>query len=124
MRIYGALSPTDGNPLPPDTVQTFLMTGGSSVQAGDWANSTVGSSAVAAQLVHFSGVTTGGALLNFWVNLTSTRASVPSSGLSTDGSTIGVPVQGNRTFQIPGGSTGFSIAALTSGYVQASLWRR
>lgn len=126
MRAYGALSPIDQIPLPPDTVQTLLIAG-SSGQAMDWAGSTVGSSAVAAHLARFSGVSTVGALLNFWINLNSTRAAAPSSGLST-GSTAGalpdIPVQGSRIVQIPPGSTGFSVAGLSSGYINVEVWRK
>lgn len=124
MRAYGALSPIDQIPLPADTVQTLLIAA-SSGQAMDWAGSTIGSSAVGTHLVRFSGVSTAGALMNFWVNLASTQAAAPSSGLSTQGAAgFGIPVQGSRIFQIPGGSTGFSVAALSSGYVNAEVWQK
>lgn len=123
MRAYGALSPIDQIPLPPDTVQRLLLAGGTA-QVMDWAGSTVSSTAVGAQLVRFSGVSTAGALLNFWVNLKSTLIASPSSGLSTEGSTLGIPVHGERTFQIPGGSTGFSVVALSSGYIDVEVWRK
>ena len=120
MLSYGVLHPIDLVPSVPDTIQTLLIAG-SSGQAMDWASTL-------AQIVELSGVSTAGALLNFWVNLTSTRAAAPSSGTSTGtlGGTTGVaiPVQGRRVMQIPGGSTGFSVAALSSGYVQAVLWRK
>lgn len=126
MRAYGALSPIDQIPQPPDTIQTLLIAA-SSGQAMDWAGSTVGSSAVAAHLVRLSGVTTAGAAMNFYVALNSTRAAAPSSGLSTGttgGSLPSVPVIGTREFQIPPGSTGFSVAALSSGYITAEVWRK
>jgi len=118
MLTYQALSPTDQIPGVPDTIQTLLIAA-SSGQAVDWASTL-------AQLVEFAGVSTTGALLNFWVNLNTTRAAAPSSGLSTGTASTGVsvPVQGRRVLQIPGGSTGFSVAALSSGYIQALLWRK
>ena len=130
MRAYGALSPIDQIPQPPDTVQTLLMTGGSSAQALDWAGSTVSSTAVRAHLVRFTGLTTAGAQFNFMVNLVSTHANVPSSGTSvTTGTTVGstgnsIPVLGTRTLQIPTWSTGFSVAAYTSGVVMAEVWKK
>ena len=124
MRTYGALSPLDQIEVPPDTVQTLLIAG-SSGQAMDWAGSTISSTDKGAQLVRFSGVSTAGALLNFWVNLQTTNAAAPSSGLSTQGTTgFCVPVQGNRYLQIPGGSTGFSVAALSSGYISVEVWKK
>lgn len=122
MRAYAALHPTDQTPLPPDTVQTLLIAG-SSGQAMDWTSTL-------SQLVRFTGLTTGNAQLNFMVNLVSTHAAVPSSGSSvTTGTTAGstgnnLPVLGSRTFQVPAWSTGFSVAALSSGYVIAEVWRK
>lgn len=126
MRAYGARSPIDQIPLPPDSVQTLLIAA-SSGQAMDWVNSTVGSSAVGAQLVRFSGQSTLGAQLNFYVSLNSTKAAAPSSGTSTgstDGSLPSISVMGERTLQIPPGSTGFSVAGLAAGYVHAEVWRK
>ena len=117
---FGAMSPLDGIPKPPDTIQTLLIAA-SSGQAMDWAST-------AAQMVRLSGVSTAGAAINFWANLTSTQCAAPSSGTSTGASTAGstgvnVAIHGNRTLQIPGGSTGFSVAALSSGYITAEVWR-
>lgn len=129
MRAYGALSPIDQIPLPPDTVQTLLIAA-SSGQAMDWANSTIGSSDVRAHLVRFTGFTTAGAQMNFMANLVSTHAGAPSSGTSittgTSGGSTGnsIPVLGQGTFQIPPWSTGFSVAALSSGYVMVEVWKK
>jgi hypothetical protein len=131
MRVYGALSPIDGIPLPPDSVQTLFMTGGSSAQAMDWPGAPANAAAGAAHLVRFSGMTTGSALYNFMVNLVSTHAAIPTSGSSvTTGTTAGstgnnIPVIGDgRIFQIPPWSTGWSAAGLSSGYVIAEVWRK
>lgn len=121
MKTYGALNPIDRISQPADTLFTLLIAG-SSGQAADYP---VGvSSAGGPQLVRFTGVSTAGALLNFFVDLQSTKAVAPSSGQSTQGSSMFIPVQGNREFQIPGGSTGYSVAALSSGYVIAEFWRK
>lgn len=103
---------------PPEDVRTLLIAG-SSGQAQDW-------SSTLSQVVRLSGVSTAGALLNFWANLRSTHAAAPSTG--STGTTAGssdqqVAVQGTRTLQIPPGSTGFSVAALTSGYITIEQWR-
>jgi len=100
------------------------MTGGSSAQAADWVGSTVGSSDAGAQLARITGVTTAGVPLGFWVNLESTRAAVPSAGLTTGSTGPGVAVIGELTLQIRGGSTGYSVASLISGYVQVEIYRR
>lgn len=114
MRAIGIARPTDQIPQPPDTVATLLVEG-SSGQAMDWPTG--------ADIVRFSGTSTSGAAFNFRVNLTSTKAAAPSSGLSTAGTTgFGHNVTGEGFFQIPGGSTGFSVAALSSGYITAETW--
>lgn len=133
MRAYGALNPIDQVPMPPDTVATFLMTGGSSAQASDWFSS--GSTALAnagpsgPQIVRFTGITSvGSSLFNFMVNMFSTLAvAVPASGTTVGmGASSGVshPVMGQAMFQVPGGSTGYSIAALTSGMVYVEMWKK
>ena len=115
MRSIGTEHPTAQVPQPADNISTLLIAG-SSGQAMDWPTG--------AQIVRFSGCSTAGAALNFQVNLTSTKAAAPSSGLSTVGTTgFGHQVSGSGSFQIPGGSTGYSVAALSSGYVQAEIWR-
>jgi putative flippase GtrA len=122
MRSYGALNPLGVIPMPPDTVNTLLIAG-SSGQAMDWPSTL-------SQLVRFVGVSTVGAALNFVVNLVSTDAAAPSSGSSvttgTSAASTGnnVMVNGEFMFQIPPWSTGFSVAALSSGYIQAQIWRK
>lgn len=120
MRTYGSLHPTEQVPAPPDTVNTLLLAGGTA-QAMDWPTGT--------EIVRLTGLTTAGAQYNFLVNLFSTAAAIPSSGStsSTSGSTgVSHPVLGEATFQIPGGSTGFSVISHTgsSGYVYAQCWQK
>lgn len=115
MRAYGSLHPTENVPVPPDTVNTFLIAG-SSGQSMDWPAS--------AQMVRLTGQSTTGASMNFWVNLWSTAAQVPTTGSSASSSGVNHTVMTAHTFQVPAGSTGFSVAALSSGYISAEFWRK
>lgn len=115
MRAYGTLHPTDLIPTPPDTVNTLLIAG-SSGQAMDWPTGT--------QIARLSAVSTVGASLNFMVNMFSTACAAPASGSSASSTGTNHPVMGSGTFQVPGGSTGFSVAALSSGYVMVECWRK
>lgn len=123
MRTYGALSPTDSIEAPSRDIQTLLIAN-SSGQAMNWAGSTVGSSGARAQLARFTGWSTAGAAINFLVNLHSTACAAPSSGYADDSTEAHAPVNGTRTFQIPGGSTGFSVASLSSGYIIVEIWSK
>lgn len=117
MRTIGLLHPSQDFPLPPDTVQTLLIAA-SSGQALDWPTTQV-------DFVRFTAVTTAGAQLNCFVNLTSTKAAAPTSGPSTEGASgFVIGVLGTAQFQVPGASTGWSVAALSSGYVTAQVWSR
>ena len=121
MRSIGTLHPTESIPVPPDAVQTLLVAG-SSGQALDWP---AGSSA--GLIVRWTGFSTAGAVLNFGVNPFSTMAQAPSTSTasSTQGSTaFQVPIMGQGAFQIPGSSTGWSAAALSSGYIMAEMWKK
>lgn len=133
MREYGALRNTDRIPSPPDTVQTLLLAA-SVGQALPWPTSTGGqasnASTASAHIVRFTFHTTGGAQMAGMVNLFSTNATVPTSGTSvTTGTTAGstgnsLPVLGEKQWQVPGYSTGWSAVALTSGYCIAEIWRK
>jgi hypothetical protein len=117
MRAVGVLHPTENVPLPSDTVTNFLTTA-SSGQAADWLNSP--------QVARFTGQSTAGAPLVFQVCLDSTRAagavtSYAASGTSAIG---GYFVCGQGTFQIPGGSTGYSVACVASAYIQVETWKK
>jgi len=102
--------------MPPDTVYTMLIAG-SSGQAMDWPANV--------DIARFTGQSTAGAQMVFEVALQTTRAAAPTSGATTGSSALyGCPVIGQGSFQIPGGSTGFSVAALSSGYVSVEMWRR
>jgi len=129
MNRFGTLHPTEGNPLVPDQVTTFLMTGGSSAQASDWLST--GSTAMAnagaagAHIVRLRGMTTAGGTYLFSANMKSTSAAVPASGTSHASSGVNIPIGPYpETFQVPLDSTGFSFAAFTSGYVIMEQWRK
>ena len=115
MRTIGTLHPTESIPLPPDTVLTLLIAG-SSGQAADWPTGT--------QIARLSGTSTAGASLNFVANLYSTAAAAPSSGLTTASTATNHPINGAASFQVTGSATGFSVAALSSGYVFVECWRK
>ena len=119
MRQIGTLHPTDFTPVMPDTTQTLLIAG-SSGQAIDMPS---GSSQGC--IVRFSGMSTSGGTLNFFIGLGTTKAAAPSSGNSTDGTTgFGSPVMGAGAFQMFGASTCWSAAALSSGYIIAEFWKK
>lgn len=126
-RASGQLHPTDGAPVAPSTVITFLMTGGSSAQASDWPDDTgsaaVNAAAAGIHLVRITPVSTSGGAFFCTANLYSTAASVPSSGITVS-TTSRVAIPSPREFQVTGGSTGFSIAAPTSGLVVVECWRK
>lgn len=128
-RTFGTLHPTDGVvPMPADTVYTFVMTGGSSAQASDWitTSSSAGANASTggAGIVRFTGFSTAGLMQAFDVNLFSTAAACPASGTSISSSGTSHSLIGYGLFQIPGNSTGFSVASLVSGYIRAEVWHK
>lgn len=124
MRNAGIMYPQDGIPLPPDTVATLLIAG-SSGQAWDWGASGSSGLSASCNMVRITAQSTAGAPMLAQVNLSSTKAAAPSSGTSTEGTTgHAVTVFGQGTFSVPGGSTGFSVASLTSGYVTLEQWKR
>lgn len=115
MKTIQTLHPNENIPVPPDSVNTLLIAG-SSGQAMDWPTGT--------HIARLTGLTTAGAQLNFHVNAFSTQAAAPSSGASTQGAAgFQVPVLGQGTFQVQG-STGFSVASLSSGYIMVECWKR
>ncbi len=124
MRTYGSLHPTDLVPVPPDTVSTLLLAAGVA-QAMDWATSTGALATARAgniDLVRLTGMSTNGVPMGFNVNLQTTGAIAPTSGTTAGSTGISHPVLGQGTFQVPGGSTGFSVAASAAGYVMAEVW--
>lgn len=115
MRQYGTMHPTEFAEMPPDATQILLIAN-SSGQAMDLPSG--------AQIVEFTGISTAGAQLNFMVNLQSTAAQAPSSGSSGGSTGIGHMVMGRKVFQLPGSSTGWSAAAVSSGYICANFWKK
>ena len=116
--------------LPPDTVYTMQLTGGSSAQALDWISSAGSAAANAAAagvgIIRITCLSTAGAEMGMFVNLFTTAANVGAAGSSYGSSGISHPVFGRRNnfFQVPGGSTGFSIASYTSGNAYVEQWRK
>ena len=118
MRTYAARSPIDQIPQPPDTVQTMLLAA-ATAQNMDWGSTL-------SQIVRFTAITTAGALSACNVNLVSSGAVSQTSGTTINTGTSGtnIPVAGTRTLQIPPGSTGWSAAGASSGYIIAEQWRK
>jgi hypothetical protein len=115
MRSFGVPPSNLNIPFPPDTVLTLLIAA-SSGQAMGWP------SGVKTNLVRITGFTTLGAQMGGYLHLASANAAVPSSGQST--SNAAHPFVPSQVFQVPGGSTGFSVASLTSGFVHLECWSR
>lgn len=119
-RAVGALQPTDNIPVPPDVLSHFLMTGGSSAQSADYPTG--------AQIMRITPYTTAGGSFFCFLCPGSTSATVASSGTtqssaaSSGVSSIPIPFQ--LSMQIPGGSTGYSVAAYTSGVVSVEFWKK
>ena len=117
MRKIGVLHPTDQIPIPADTVAVFLTTA-SSGQGADWVQSP--------QIARFTGQSTAGAPVVFQVSLDSTRATGSVSSYSASGTSGigGYMVAGQGAFQIPGGSTGYSVACVVPAYIQVETWAK
>lgn len=129
MRYTGMMHPTDNVPVPADKVVTLLMTGGSSAQALDWTSSAgtavANAAAAGVSLIRLTGMSSAGGTFGFTANLYSTAASVPSSGDANGSTSANFPVQtGPSAFQVTGNSTGYSLAAFTSGYVIVEMWKK
>ncbi len=128
MRATGVMHPTDGPYVPPDTVTTLLLTGGSSTQAQDWQSSgstAVASASVGAQhIVKVTPVSTAGGAFFVMFNAFSTGAVAPASGTTISASGVGQPINTPTFLQIPGGSTGWSAFSYTSGLVIVEQWRK
>ena len=128
-RVSGMMHPTDNIPVPADKTMIILLAAGTP-QASDWLST--GSSAMTNAatagigMVRATGMTTAGGAFLFNVNWHSTgAASSPSTG-DYNGSTqcSALIASGPSAFQIPGGSTGFSVGAPTSGYVMLEMWKK
>ena len=119
-RAVGALQPTDNIPLPADVMIHFLMTGGSSAQSADYPTG--------AQIMRITPYSTAGGSFFGFLCPGSTSAAVASSGTTQSSAASSglssIPIPFQLSFQVPGGSTGFSIAAYTSGVVSVEFWKK
>jgi len=129
MRSISMLQPQNLAPVPPDTVTTLLV-GPGVPQADDWrtsAGAVANAAAAGVAMVRVTGWSSAGStLIGMVVNLTNTGATAPSSGteVSTVAAVANVPIFGQGMFQVAGGSTGYSIAVNSSGYVFVEQWRK
>lgn len=119
MKPPGVLHPTDGIsiPTPSDTQAKFALVA-ATAQAADWPAGT--------KTARVTGVTTLGAAFAFYFNDGSTKASSAADSSFSSGtsqtSNLNSYVFGSREFQIPGTSTGFSLAAASCGIVSVECW--
>jgi hypothetical protein len=113
MRGIGSLHPTEGIEIQPDFQVRFLMVAGTG-QAFDYPSNT--------KFMRLTGVTTANLPLHFFTQLNSTGAAVSSGSATAVSTNVHQLVNGDRMFQVPSPSTGFSVVAQTSGYVVADFW--
>jgi len=119
MRTAGVLHPTDANNIPiPSDVQAKFPLAANTPLAADWP--------AGSDIARVTGVTTLGGPLAFYFNDGSTKASSAADSSFTSGTSqssgLSSYVVGSRDFQIPGTSTGFSLAAASSGVVSVEVW--
>lgn len=96
----------------PDHTATLLIAN-SSGQALDYPSGAV--------IMRVSYCTTAGVPNTCFVNTASTKASIPTTGLSTLASSAHNAVVGERLFSVAS-ATGFSVAAPSSGYAHFEFW--
>lgn len=107
-------------PVPPDLV-AYAALAGATAEAYDYPTG--------ANIIRLSGVTTAAAGFGFAFNPISSAAQWPaadSTGTTASSSLLNiiVPAGESRMFQIPGGSTGFSLVSGTSGIVGIEYWKK
>ena|SRR5258708_3276053 len=105
--------------LPPDTVATFALSVNTPI-AQDWPAGT--------NMARLTGLTTLGAALGFYFQDGSTKATFAGSSVFSSGTSVSSQnnsaIFGSKDYQIPGGSTGFSLVAGSSGQVTVECWSR
>lgn len=74
-------------------------------------------------IIRLTGLTTADATLNFYVNIGTTLAAVPSTGASTGSTAISHPVQGQAMFRCPGSTEISIICRDSSGFVHVECWQ-
>lgn len=123
MRGIGWLHSNEQVPNPSDTQTALLL----AAATGAIMNVPAG-----AAMVRLSGLTTAGALLNFYANLLSSAAQAPTTSVvsgSTASTDLNIPCLngGGQFFQLPGGTLGSTVISLfapSSGIVVAEWWKR
>lgn len=122
MKTYSTLHPTESGPLPTDGYGCFLLAA-NAAQAMDYPSG--------AGIIRLACATTAGAVLALAFNPTSTSAQwgssiAPSSGVTTATSLQNavIPPGSPMTYQVPAGSTGFSVIAPAAGVASVEFWKR
>lgn len=110
MRPFGALNPTDQIPVMPDTMGAAIVSSALAVVALDYP--------AGAHLIALSGE------MDFVVNYFSTGVNIPTTNSGGTTASSGLNEMNPTIRQIPGGSTGYSLTARTSGVVTTAFWRK
>lgn len=117
MRGIGSLHPTEGIILPADCVASVIGTTAGVIVAMDWPSST---GPLRPDIASFA------ASVPFYLNEGSTKAAIPTT--NTTGTTLSsdrnVFVNQEAIYQIPGGSTGFSVAFPSSGILTIEFFKK
>lgn len=112
MKTDGTMHPTDQVPVPPDTIGVAIGSSVGATTGWDWP--------AGAEMVTFAG--SSGFYLNMYGNAAAHIPTTASSG-NTGSSERNEFIPSSVTRQIPGDSTGWSVAFQSSGtVVTVSLW--
>lgn len=118
MRFWGTKA-TPHTPVAPDTVLALLLTAATG-HAHDYPSG--------ADLVRVTPGSTATGFHTVYFNPASTQATVPTTAgavtTSSSGLNIAVALGDSKMFQIPGGSTGFSLISPSSLSVTVEFWSR
>lgn len=118
MRFWGTKA-TPQVPVAPDTVLSLLLTA-ATAQAFDYPTG--------CDLVRVTPGSTATGFETIYFNPASTAATVPTTAgavtTASSGLNIAVSLGDSKMFQIPGGSTGFSLVSVSSLAVSVEFWSR
>jgi len=120
MRGIGALHPTEGITVPSDVVAVIAGSSAGAVMTNDYPSAT---SATGSSRPHIMLIS---AQVPIFFRDGSTAAAIPATNGTTPGSTAhgGAFISQSAMYQVPGGSTGYSIAFPTTGFVTIEFFRK
>lgn len=118
MRGIGSLHPTEGITITPEVVAVLVPSSAGVTIAQDYPAGSASASS-RPHIMLLSGQ------VGFFFQDGTTGASVPATNGTTPGSTLNsVYIEKTAMYQIPGGSTGYSVAFPTTGFVTVEFFRR